>query len=627
MTVSYPSSGAVTMESQPAGPRGADGAPPPTRPRERDVIVAFSEITTQAITDAKLEDLLCLVGKKLCHLLGVTRCSLYLRRSDGRFRGAAGYCEEAGDISEAVKRQESGIAGDNFSQEVISSKQPVVINDVLNDPRPHRRTMTHWNVRAMLGVPLIFDDKVIGLIFVDNRGLKHGYTPEDVNIAEMFARLSALFISQAMLNARLRLQAADIARRKNTLAYVADVHQKLTSAVLEGADISTVVKLLSELSAKPVVLYSADFQVLAWTAPEALKLTQPPIIAPQVRSIPSVRATLDELSVKRPSATVPAKLSVGLGRRHLMCRLMIEGKPSGYLGIVEVGRSIEPMDARIAEHGATVLSLQILSERRQIETEGQARDDYLSDLLRSSRDKEHLIRRGPQLGIDLSDPHVLVRFSVDDNPAQLSASAAQSLVTRTFNKILHIPEPPAVRLPGAVIVLVRLGSANEIAELDELCAKVAEVRSALATLLDPGATVISSVCHQASDFAHAHRELREVGSIARSFNWKGRVLTVDELGLFRVVVSSGRVKEAVHFAHAFVRSVRAYDDGTLLGTWRAFVTAEGRVQTAAKALAVHENTVRYRLGKIKEINQQDPTSLDSLLSARMSFQVLDLAGE
>lgn len=428
--------------------------------REREVIAAFAQVTTEAITDAKLEDLLTLVGRRLCALLGVTRCSVYLRHGNGRYRGAAGYCQEAGDITQAVKRQESGFDGDRFSQEVITTRQPVVIRDALNDPRPHHRTMAHWDVRAMLGVPLVFDDEVIGVIFVDSRGRDHEFTADDIELATLFARLSALFISQAMLNTRLRRQAAEIARNNSTLAYLADVHKRLTNAVLEGANIGRVVGLLSELSAKPVVLYNNDFDVLAWAAPEALKMDAPPIISAKVRNTASVRATLAELSVNTPSAVVPAQLAVGLGRRHLMCRMVIEGKPSGFLGIVEVGRSLESIDANIAERGATVLALQMLSERRQIETEGQARDDYLSDLLRSGRDKEHLVRRGPQFGIDLTNPHVLVRFTVDDAQGQMSASAIQSLVTRTFSAVMSIPAPPAVRLPGAVIVMVRLSHDN-----------------------------------------------------------------------------------------------------------------------------------------------------------------------
>lgn len=606
---------------------GGTWRPAGTDPRERDVIAAFSEVMTKAITSAELEDLLTLVGKQLCHLLGVSRCSVYLRGDDDRFRGAAGYCDTAGDISVAVQAQEAGIPGDNFSREVIFGGAPVLIADVRNDPRPHHRTMKHWGVRAMLGLPLVFDDEVIGLIFVDNVQQEHTYTDEEITLAELFARLSALFIRQAMLNARLKNKAAEVVRQKNVLAYLADVHQKLTNAVLQGADIQSVIASISELAAKPAVLYSEDFEVLAWSAPAGLNMQQAPALSPRVRAMPSVQRTLAELDASRPSAIVPQTLAVGLGRRHLMCRLIIEGKPSGYLGIVEVGSSLEHRDAKLTEHGATVLSLQMLSERRQVAAEGQAREDFLSDLLRNTRDQEQLARRATQFGIDLSEPHALVRLSMEGTSHQFSASTMRKLVVQHFARVLGVREPLTVSLPGVVIVLVRLcGDDGNSLEPEDLRFSVSEALTELQPRFRARTTVISSACHGAGDFPVAHRQMREVDELARSFDWEGGVLTVDELGLFRVVVGSGRVKEAVHFAHELIRPLRNQDDGTLLDTWRAFVSAEGRVQPAASALGVHENTVRYRLGKIKKTTNQDPASLDSLLSARMAFQTLDLAG-
>lgn len=293
---------------------------------------------------------------------------------------------------------------------------------------------------------------------------------------------------------------------------------------------------------------------------------------------------------------------------------------------MEIGRSLQEIDANIAERGATVLALQMLSERRQIETEGQARDDYLSDLLRYGRDKEHLVRRGPQFGIDLTHPHVLVRFTVDDAQGQMSASAIQSLVTRTFAAVMSIPAPPAVRLPGAVIVMVRLPH-DDPDDVRAIQTDVTTIAEKLTGQLSLGTTVISGICRVPGDFPHAHRELRDIGAIARSFDWGTKVIALDDLGLFRVIVSSGHVKEALHFAHSYVAAVRDHDDGTLLATWRAFVAADGKVQATAQSLDVHENTIGYRLGRIREICRRDPTSLDTMLSAKMAFQVLELAGQ
>ena len=593
-------------------------------PREREVIAAFADITTEAITATRLEDLLALVGQKLCLLLGVGRCSVYLRQDDGRFRGAAGWCGDDGNISAAVQAQEAGIPGDAFSREVIRSAAPVLITDVANDPRPHRRTMEHWGVRAMLGVPLVFDGDVIGLIFVDNVARDHTYTDDEISLGELFGGLAALVIRQALQAARLAAQAEELDRQKRTLEFLADIHAKLTGAVLEGADIRAVVELLSDLAGAPVALLDEDFAVLTWTAPSALR-RGPPAIGERARDRPSLRTALTELSAARPSTVLEPSSPSGLGRRHVVCRLIVEGRPSGYLVVVEAGRALGDLDTKLAERGATVLALQVLSERRQIEAEGQARDDFLSDLLNNHRDVTQLARRGLPFGVDLTEPHVLVRLTVESGEGHPHASVARRLVVGDLARRLGTDEPPATTLPGAVVVLVPLG---EVSGPDEVRAHVAAVADSLVLRVRIRGAVVSAVCREPEEFPRAHRELREIEELARSFGWSRRVVTVDELGLFRVVVSSGRVKEAVRFADELVRPVRDHDgaDGTLLETWRAFLAAEARVQRAASDLGVHENTVRYRLGRIREITGRDPAALDTLLTARVAFQILELAG-
>ncbi len=596
-------------------------------PRERDVIAAFSEITTEAITASRLEDLLALVGQKLCHLLGVSRCSVYLRHEDGRFRGGAGWCGDAGNISAAVQAQEAGIPGDAFSREVIRSAAPVLITDVPNDPRPHRRTMQHWGVRAMLGVPLVFDDAVIGLIFVDNVARNHDYTDDDISLAELFGRLAALFIQQAVLNARLAGMAEEVDRQKRTLEYLADVHARLTGAVLEGADIRAVVGLLCELAGKPVALLDEDHAVLTWAAPPPLRMTHPPVLGERARACSSLREMISALSAANPSTIVEPSTVTGLGRRYLVCRLIVEGQPSGYLTVAEVGRPLSDLDTKLAEHGATVLALQVLSERRQIEAEGQARDDFLSDLLHNHRDTAQLARRGLPFGVDLNEPHALVRLAVEGGHGHPHASTARGQIVAGLAARLGTDEPPAISLPGAVVVLVRLGASSGMSTPEELRGRLEALAEALGPRVRVRGVVVSAVCREPEDFPRAHRELREVEELSRSFGWSRGVLTVDELGLFRVVVSSGRVKEAVRFADELVAPVREHDgvNGPLLATWRAFLAADARVQRTASDLEVHENTVRYRLGRIREITGRDPATLDSLLMARMAFQVLELA--
>ena len=242
----------------------------------------------------------------------MTRCSVYLRHGSGRYRGAAGYCQDAGNITEDVRRQESGFDGDRFSQEVITTEGPVVLHDALNDPRPHHRTMTRWDVRAMLGVPLVFDDEVIGLIFVDRRGREHDFTP--ATSRWRCCSPGCRHCSSARPCSTTGCAGdAEIARKNAALAFLEDArqtHRSCTGRRRPAPGGASAQRPLGQTQ----VLTNDDFDVLAWAAPAALNSPhrspghQAPRSAPPPRS-----GTLAALAAGKPSAVFPAQLAVGTG--------------------------------------------------------------------------------------------------------------------------------------------------------------------------------------------------------------------------------------------------------------------------------------------------------------------------
>ena len=61
----------------------------------------------------------------------------------------------------------------------------------------------------------------------------------------------------------------------------------------------------------------------------------------------------------------------------------------------------------------------------------------------------------------------------------------------------------------------------------------------------------------------------------------------------------------------------------LLDTVRALIATGGSIREAARRLAVHENTVRYRLRRIRDLTQLDPSVAGDLFQ----FQGRDATAE
>jgi DNA-binding PucR family transcriptional regulator len=129
-----------------------------------------------------------------------------------------------------------------------------------------------------------------------------------------------------------------------------------------------------------------------------------------------------------------------------------------------------------------------------------------------------------------------------------------------------------------------------------------------------------------AEYARAHRELRSVLEATQAVAAGRRVVLASELGVMRLVVA-GTSGESRQFAEDLLGPLLRYDaetDSDLLPTLRCYLECGAQIRATARALSVHENTVRYRLNRIADVSAMDPNNIGSLLDARFALQILDL---
>ena len=124
------------------------------------------------------------------------------------------------------------------------------------------------------------------------------------------------------------------------------------------------------------------------------------------------------------------------------------------------------------------------------------------------------------------------------------------------------------------------------------------IRQEAIGLLGIGGDVLMGMSdvHGPSDLAQAFRESRQccIASAAegRTFDCFGRT------GIYRVLLPALENRETTAFAASILEALEESPD--LLETARAYADAGGDVAKSAAAIHVHQNTVRYRLGRIRE---------------------------
>lgn len=587
------------------------------------VIEAFQEIAVAACSDSvTLDGLLRLVGRRLCNLLGVSRCSVYLRREDGRFQGQVGYCAGRASIDARVSRLVSGV--DGFTAEIVQSHAPVIVHDASRDPRTIQRTMRQWRVKDMLGVPLVVDDEVIGIIYVDDQAQTHDFSERDIQLAEAFAGLSAFAVKQTWQWERLVAQTKALDLERRVLDRAADVRRLVTRAMTDGADLDDILALAARELRKPLVMYNRSLEPTAWVRPE----DGPSLSAPTL-----VRDELDRPALGRAIAKLESSTSAVMIRatpdlkcRRRLVRLAVDDETMGYLELYELGTPFNAADASVLEELSAAIALKLRLDQRFGTREVVGRMDYLVDLLFGRREATVIEARGPSFGVDAQRGHVVMVLPPPSD--QASAVDARSAQEEYVDQLADFVRPQ-LRLVDQLAMPEHHLAILEVC--DPQCGRAGlrqvleQAVGQLATLHAVEHVVFTELCESLGEVPDAVRQAVGVADLLRSHPMEGlSIAFAHDLELLRLVTRGNDFGEVLRSAEQVLRPLIEHDrssGGDLVETLRAFIDCGAQFRGTAARLGVHENTVRYRLNRIGELSSIDANNFQDLTRAQFAFQV------
>ena len=96
---------------------------------------------------------------------------------------------------------------------VAGDRTPLIVNDAQSNPQVLKKIdeLTGFTTRAILAVPVLYRDELLGVIEVVNAKRQHGFDASDKDLLASFANLAAVAIVRArLLSERLQQQALSI---------------------------------------------------------------------------------------------------------------------------------------------------------------------------------------------------------------------------------------------------------------------------------------------------------------------------------------------------------------------------------------------------------------------------------
>jgi len=243
-----------------------------------------------------------------------------------------------------------------------------------------------------------------------------------------------------------------------------------------------------------------------------------------------------------------------------------------------------------------------------------ARRALVDALLVGAGTLPELARRAVGLGFDAEAPHVVALVAVDDpygcEPFPVPPRWVISAIARAAGR----SQRAAFVVARGTELIALLDPAGPSRPREVLDRASADIRQAHGAALRAGVGgPFTGISGFADAYHQARRALRHTSAHRPVVEGPGDLLLFDELTAAR--------HDAAELIPAATRA--ALSDPALRAALDAFVTADLHVATAAKALFLHPNSLRYRLRRITRCTGRDPRRVTDLLELVAAARILD----
>jgi DNA-binding PucR family transcriptional regulator len=437
---------------------------------------------------------------------------------------------------------------------------------------------------------------------------------------------------------RLRDQESDrrlIEAQNALLKQLITVYDQMTGMVLQGADIGAVTRLLAQLIVRPVRVFNALLQPLAAASPEGgstdshEEASERPGWVPDERQIAQI---LENLADGRRPVRVPPMPGLAVAAGVIVAPILAGDDTLGYLTIFELPETSDSnsLDLLVAQHAATVYALTLTRERLSADVANRLREDLLEGLLLGElSDPMETERRAALLGYNAGRAYrvLIVRPEMGNGADDLAGRrrVLESMV-EFVGRVAR--DAIAVRRSEEVVVLVpetiddRQTLVNAAADLGR--AIVERMRHPFpATSLT---AAVSAPCYELSRLPSTYSQAKRTLAAAKQFGRDGQITTFEELGIYRLLFQVPNASELRGFVDQVLGALVDYDqrhESDLLRTLAAYLRHHGRLQSAARDLVVHVNTVTYRLQRIREVAGLDLDDAEDRLTAQVALKIYE----
>jgi purine catabolism regulator len=307
--------------------------------------------------------------------------------------------------------------------------------------------------------------------------------------------------------------------------------------------------------------------------------------------------------------------------------LFAEGERAGAVVAFASESGFDEFDRLIAEQVRFALSVQLVRDHARSRADAAGQAELLERLFQAGpRDRAALVPLGARLGIDLAGPCRLA--AIGSGAEEGTAAPVRAAALRAVNRALG--ETAAAFLAAAhdgdLVLIVPAGPEGDeaawIRALERIEAEVAWATGA------PPIVASGAVCTGPERLVATRRSCARAIRAARALGRTGLVRET-EFGALALLLSAADSEAAGDLVREAIGPLLDYDaahGGVMAPTLRAYCRHGGRPQATADEMGIHVTTLRYRLGRLRELFALDLGDPDTRFALDLALRLHRLGG-
>ena len=482
---------------------------------------------------------------------------------------------------------------------LMSTRLPFTTPDYLHDKRfvhdpKLDDTFRAEGIAALVGVPLIWEEEVIGLLFVADR-YHRMHTAQSISILSTLATHGAVALKNAndFKRASAALEKAEQARAElerhvRSIQAAAEAHEQMTTLLAKGASLATLCQSIAQLLGGSVLVLDEASQVTSSAASAGYTGTGMQNYAPQQDSSADLARAL-QLS-RQMGRSVLAYKNEGDGDGE-SCRVMAVIGGDDVLGSMALFHrgELDDVSIRTFERSSSVVGIVLLSHERMEATKSRGVSTLLRSLVSQRQDEPALMANNAERhGVDLSQPVSLMLVEMDGPSAGYAA--------RRFRSLTPIANVLVDEIDGILVMLCAATRAPDVRQTVSSWARVE-----LGTV---HRGVLSRPVSGPAEIPALYATLKRALGVLRRIGVHGQVVNQNELALYSTLFETHDQASLGAFLDATIGALISHDRKRASGlapTLLCYFDSNQNAKLTAQRLQIHVNTVRQRLATIEDL--------------------------